>query len=261
MAHDRSIFGKPRRKRHLSPMFDERTRLSGLARKLSRLAALDREDLAGLSALPAQSEQVPSRKPLVREGDIPDRCCLLVRGYAARYKDMATGSRQIVSFHIPGDLLDVQHLLLSQADHSIETITPASVAWIAKAHLLGLATDRPNIGKALWRDTLIDASIFREWVLNIGQRDAKSRIAHMICEFVARTEAAGLGSRDRFELPFTQQHIAEATGLTSVHVNRTLKSLDGDGAIERNRNQFNVLDWDRLCSIADFDPAYLHAAA
>lgn len=235
--------------------------LGGFARKLGRLARLDSEDLAQLNALAVQFEHVPRFKPLVREGDVPERCCLLVRGYAGRYKESAVGLRQIVAFHIPGDLLDVQHLLLEKADHSVEAITPASIGWINKAHLLSLASERPNIGKALWRDSLIDASIFREWVLNVGRRDAKSRIAHMLCEFVARCEAAGLGDRDRFELPFTQQQIADATALTPVHVNRMLRELDNDGAVARVRNQFQVLDWDRLCSIADFHPAYLHEAA
>lgn len=235
--------------------------LAGLTRKLNRLAALDDEDTARLAALPTQVEATVRLHELVREGQVPDRCCLLVSGYAARYKMTVSGTRQIVSFHMAGDLLDIQHLLLAKADHTVETITPAQVAWIPKTDLIRLAWERPTIGKALWRDCLIDASIFREWVLNVGRRDARSRIAHMLCEFIARCEAAGLGSRESFELPMTQLQIADATGLTAVHVNRTLKSLDGDGALVRIRNHFRVLDWDRLCSIADFDPAYLHAAA
>ena len=235
--------------------------LSALTRKLSRLAALNAEDLACLAALPTEVEGAPRFRQLVREGDVPARCCLLVTGYAARYKLTASGVRQIVSFHIAGDLLDVQHLLLAQADHSVETVTPATIAWIPKPDLLRAARERPSIGTALWRDCLIDASVFREWTLNVGRRDARSRVAHMLCEFIARCEAAGLGRRECFELPMTQSQIGDATGLTSVHVNRTLKALDADGALMRTRNQFRVLDWDRLCSIADFDAAYLHAAA
>lgn len=235
--------------------------LPGLARKLARLATLDGEDVRRIMALPAQLEQVRRCRALVREGDVPERCCLLVRGYAARYKEAATGTRQIVAFHLAGDLLDIEHLMLARADHSVETITAATVAWIGKSELLRLATERPNVGKALWRDCLIDASIFREWLFNVGRRDAKSRVAHLICEFVVRCEAAGLGSRHRFELPFTQLQIADATGLTPVHVNRMLKELDRDGAIERHRNQFSVSDWKRLCLIADFNAAYLHAVA
>jgi CRP-like cAMP-binding protein len=242
-------------------MDDANGPLHWLALKLKRVAALDTEDIKRISVLPFRTERVSRFCELVREGDRPDQCCLLVSGYACRYKQAANGARQIVSFHLRGDLLDIQHLLLARADHSLETITQATVVWIPKLDLLRLAWERPSVGKALWRDCLVDASIFREWVLNVGRRDAKSRVAHMLCEFVARCEAAGLGTADGFHFPMTQQQVADATGLTSVHVNRTLKALDAEGALARNRNRFQVLDWRRLCSIADFDPAYLHAAA
>lgn len=240
---------------------DRAPHTASLRRKLGRLADLEADDLASLAKLPVQVESVPRLRQLIREGDTPDHCCLLLKGCAGRHKVTATGARQIVSFHIPGDLLDIQHLLLSRADHSVETITAATVGWIPKVDLLRLAWERPSIGKALWRDCLIDASIFREWVLNVGRRDAKSRIAHMLCEFVLRCEAAGLGDRETFELPMTQVQIGDATGLTPVHVNRSLKLLDADGAIVRHRNRFQIVDWNRLCQIADFDPAYLHQAA
>jgi len=234
---------------------------SVLSRKLARLAPLDAADLAALSSLPFQIEAAPRFRQLIREGDTPDRCCLLLKGFAARHKVATDGARQIVSFHIPGDLLDIQHLLLAQADHSVEAITAAKVAWIPKTQLLRLAWQRTMIGRALWRDCLIDASIFREWVLNVGRRDAKARIAHMLCEFAVRCDAAGVGNRENFELPMTQTQIADATGLTAVHVNRTLKALDEDGAILRVRNHFVIQDWGRLCRIGGFDAAYLHAAA
>jgi CRP-like cAMP-binding protein len=222
---------------------------------------LDAQDLTRLSQLPIRMERVPRSRLLIREGEQPDNCCLLVSGFACRYKEAATGLRQIVSFHLRGDLLDIQHLLLARADHSVEAITDAEIAWIPKADLLALAWERPGIGKAMWRDCLIDASIFREWVLNVGRRDGKTRIAHMLCEFVARCEAAGLGSAEGFVLPMTQEQIADAVGLTPVHVNRCLRVLDGDRVVVRNGAQFRVIDWARLCAIGDFDPAYLHNAA
>ena len=240
---------------------DNDLKIDPVLRKLKRLGPLDPDDIAALSMLPSQPEDVPRLRQLIRERDTPERCCFLFRGFAARHKVAVNGARQVVSFHIPGDILDVQHLLLGRADHSVETITAARVVWITKEELLRLAFERPNIGKALWRDCLIDASIFREWVLNVGRRNAKSRIAHMLCEFVIRCEALGLGSREDFELPMTQLQIGDATGLTPVHVNRTLKLLDSEGALLRDRNRFRVLQWERLCQIADFDPAYLHAAA
>jgi CRP-like cAMP-binding protein len=232
-----------------------------LITKLDRIGDLDAVDKARLSALPLRVEAVPRGRHLVNEGEEPEQCCLLVSGFACRYKEAVTGSRQIVSFHLRGDLMDVQHLLLARADHSLQTITDATIAWIPKAELVRLAWERPAVGKALWGDSLIDASIFREWVLNVGRRDAKSRIAHMLCEFVARCEAAGLGTADGFRLPMTQEQIADATGLTTVHVNRTLRHLDGAGAIHRSGKHFRIVDWKRLTEIGDFDPAYLHEAA
>jgi CRP-like cAMP-binding protein len=241
-------------------MTADRTPIEGLLRKLKRVGLLNADDIAALRALPMRIERVRRFQLLVREGATPDRCCLLVRGYADRYKETPSGKRQIVSFHIAGDLLDIQHLLLAKADHSVEAITPADVAWIPKSDLVRLAQERPAVGQALWRDCLIDASVFREWVLNVGQRDSRSRIAHMLCELAARCEAAGLGDRHVFAFPMTQQQIADATGLTSVHVNRTLKALDAEGALSTGR-QIRIRNWDHLCSIAAFDPTYLHAAA
>jgi len=232
-----------------------------LCAKLGRLAALDDEDMAALAALPTDVERVERHRHLIREGDVPESCCLLLEGFACRYKVSANGARQIVSFHLAGDILDSQHLLLEVADHNVQAITDATVAWIPKPALLRLVWQRPAIGTALWRDSLIDASIFREWVLNVGRRDARSRVAHLICELAARCEAAGVGTAESFELPFTQEQIADATGLTSVHVNRMLKTLESEGAISREHRSYRVGDWDRLRRIAEFDTTYLHAAA
>lgn len=237
------------------------TPLDWLTRKLERLAPLDSEDRARLANLPFRLERVLRWQDVVREGDTPAFCCLLADGFACRYKSTTDGAQQIVAFHVRGDLLDIQHLLLSLADHSVKTITDAAIGWIPKSDIIRLAWERPTIGRALWRDSLIDASIFREWVLNVGQRDAKSRIAHMLCEFVTRCSVAGLGDVESIELPLTQEQIADATGLTPVHVNRTLKSLSQEGALIGRGKRLRVLDWNRLSAIAGFDPAYLHAAA
>lgn len=232
-----------------------------MIRKLARLAALDAGDAAAIGALPFRVKFHTAGEYLVSEGDRVVHCCLLLEGHACRHKQAGDGGRQIVSFHVPGDILDLQHLLLARADHNVQTLTPAAVAWIPAARLKALAHTHPNIGDALWRDTLIDASIFREWVLNVGRRDAKTRIAHMLCEFLARREAAGLGSPERSELPMSQEHIADATGLTPVHVNRMLHELARDGVIARNKRDVRIADWPRMKYIADFDAHYLHAAA
>ena len=234
--------------------------LNPLARKLQRLGRVSEEDVQRVLALPTTVKAVSTGQYLVREGRPATECCVLLSGFACRHKLAATGARQIVSFHLPGDLLDLQHLLLSVADHNVQTITEAVVAWIPMGAIRKLSAESHAIAEALWRDTLIDASIFREWVLNVGRRDAKTRIAHMLCEFAARCEAAGLGSPSAFELPMTQEQIADATGLTSVHVNRMLRALESDGAIARDRRHIRIADWQNMRSIADFDPAYLHAA-
>jgi CRP-like cAMP-binding protein len=230
-------------------------------RKLERLGHLHQADRDAIRALPLTMKTAPPNHFLVREGDLARDCCLLLKGYACRHKATSGGGRQIVSFHLPGDILDLQHLLLPRADHNLQTITAATVATVPAAAIKELAQERPAIGEALWRDTLIDASIFREWVLNVGRRDSKARIAHMLCEFAARREAAGLGSPERFQLPMTQEQIADATGMTSVHVNRMLHELGRDGVIVRDKREVEITDWARMRRIADFDPAYLHAAA
>ena len=234
--------------------------LDVLIRKLERLAPLDRADRSALATLPVRVATAPAGHVLVRDGEPVDDCCVLIEGYACRHKMLADGRRQIVSFHLPGDALDLQHLLLARADHNVQTITAVKVAWVPGDALRRVAAERPVVGAALWRDTLIDASVFREWVLNVGQRGAKARVAHMLCEFAVRRENAGIGSPERFELPMTQEHIADATGLTAIHVNRMLQALGGDGVIDRDRRRVTITDWGRMRAIAEFDPGYVHLA-
>lgn len=235
--------------------------LSTLLGKLRRLGPIDEEDEREILALPIRSTRHSAQEYLIREGAVPTHCCLLIGGYASRSKLAADGGRQIVSFHVAGDLLDIQHLFLERADHDVQTITQATVVWISMPELRSLLLRRPKVGTALWRDALIDASIFREWVLNVGRRDAKTRIAHMLCEFVARSVAAGLGTPQHLLLPFTQAEIGDATGLTTVHVNRMLRALETDGLIRREGRNLLVLDWARFQHVADFNKAYLHSAA
>ncbi len=239
----------------------DRQHLASLARKLGTIAQLDSLDAEAILSLPFSVENVDPGRHLVREGSRPSNCCLLVSGYACRYKVNAVGGRQIVSFHIAGDIIDLQHLHLGIADHHVQAITKATVAWIPMMEIKRMAKRRPAVAEALWRDTLIDASIFREWVLNVGRRDAKSRVAHMLCEFALRCDAAGLGSVETFEWPLTQAHIGDASGRRAVLVNRTLKLLSGLGALESAARRYQVKDWAQLRLVAEFDDTYLHIAA
>ena len=218
-------------------------------RKLERLGNLSDADREAITSLPFSLSRGRASQYIVRERDRVTTCAILLSGYACRHKTTSEGGRQIVSFHLAGDILDLQHLLFPIADHNVQTITEASWASVPVDALRQVARASTAINEALWRDTLIDASIFREWVLNVGRRDAKSRVAHM------------LGSPERFELPMSQEQIADATGLTPVHVNRMLQALSSDGIIARDKRRVDILDWKRMRRLADFDPMYLHGVA
>jgi CRP-like cAMP-binding protein len=232
--------------------------LMPVVKKVERFSPLPASDRAALLALPVRYERAAPGQTLVHEGDTARECCFLLQGYAFRHKGTRGGGRQIVSFHMNGDILDLQHLKLARADHSVETLTDADLAWVSHTELEKVIRGSRALADALWRDALVDASVFREWILNVGRRSARSRIAHLLCELGIRRVSAGIGHPDRFELPMTQEHIADATGMTIVHVNRTLRALTEEGAIVRNAREVRVRDWSRLRSIADFDPAYLH---
>jgi CRP-like cAMP-binding protein len=152
----------------------------------------------------------------------------------------------------------MQNSLLRTADHNVQALTDAEVVLISGQAIVALATARPNVAIAMWLDTLIDGSIFREWIANVGRRDARSKTAHILCEFALRQERAGLAPRSQYDLPMTQEQLGDALGLTPVHVNRTLRSLEQAGLISRKRRTVTVSDWDGLRAAGDFDPAYLY---
>jgi len=179
-------------------------------------------------------------------------------GFAYRQKVTGEGTRQIVALCIPGDAIDFQNMFLSISDHGIQILTRAVVADIPREPLQQLMLKRPAIGVAIIHSTLIEASILREWVVNVGRRDARARIAHVLCEFAVRLEARGLASKDGFELPMTQEQLGDATSLTPVHVNRVLKGLQSDGLISRQRRNIQFTDWRALQDTADFTRRYLH---
>lgn len=157
-----------------------------------------------------------------------------------------------------GDVVDLQNSLLGQADHSVQALSRAEVAFIPRGAIIELAFRLPNVGLAMWYDTLVDGSIFREWILNIARRDAQTRIAHLLCEFGVRLEALGMGDRSSYELPMSQDQLADATGLTAVHVNRSLMELEARGLITRTIRYVAVADWPNLKEAGEFDEAYLH---
>jgi CRP-like cAMP-binding protein len=235
--------------------------LSPFVRKLERLGPLADEDRRALEALPLRVRRVDVDGDLVREGDRPSHCLLLLDGFACRHKTLDDGRRQIVSFHIAGDIMDLSGLLLGRMDHGITALTPVEVAPVPSATVLDWAERRPGLNRLLWRDALIDASIFREWVLNVGRRSARERVAHVVCELVARSLSAGLVPDYRCELPVTRADLADATGLTVVHANRVVQEMRAEGLVEVRGRTLAVVDWRGLTRAAGFDPAYLHPFA
>lgn len=205
--------------------------------------------------------EIEDDQDLVREGDRPSYCPLLLDGFACRYKTLSNGQRQIMAFHVPSDLCDLTSLLLRTLDYSIGTITPARVALIPHATILGWTRSHPGLSQVLWRATLADAAMSREWIVNVGRRTAYQRTAHLLCELVQRIRAVGLANGNACELPLTQVELADALGLTPVHVNRTLQWLRGENLIEFSGGTLTVRNWRDLKHAAGFDPAYLHQPA
>ncbi|MEO6225571.1 MAG: Crp/Fnr family transcriptional regulator [Sphingomicrobium sp.] len=232
--------------------------LAPLVRKLELWKRLDVGEQEALLALPNQVQMFEAGKFFVSEGEPVNEACLLLSGFAFRQKVTREGRRSISAIHMKGDLVDLQNSLLGYADHSVQALTRGRVALIPRQAIIELAFRMPNVGMAMWYDTLVDASIFREWILNVARRDAPTRIAHLLCEFGLRLEALGLGQRSSYELPMTQDQLADATGLTSVHVNRTLMELEKRGLIVRTVRSVVVSDWPNLKDAGEFDAAYLH---
>jgi CRP-like cAMP-binding protein len=232
--------------------------LSPLVRKLQLWRPLGAADQEAILALPHKVEEVLPHRYLVREGDHPHHACLLLEGFAFRHKVLVDGSRSISAIHMKGDMVDLQNALLVTADHSVQALTRCSVAFIHRDEIRRLAFDFPSVGMAMWYDTLVDGSIFREWIANIARRDAASRLAHLLCEFGLRLEAIELGDRLSFELPMTQEQLADATGLTAVHINRTLMDLESRGLIARTKKFVAIADWKRIEDVAGFNDTYLH---
>lgn len=232
--------------------------LTRMITKLQLWVTLSDDDHDAVLALPHIIRPLKMRQDIVWAGDHPQNTCLLLSGFAFRHKVVGNGSRQIFSIHMPGDLVDLQNSLLGRADHGVQMLTDGEVALIPMDAIRKIAFARPHVGMAMWYETLVEGSIFREWIANIGRRAADVRIAHLLCEFAMRLEANGLGNQLGFTLPMTQEQIADATSLTSVHVNRTLKLLEAKGLIARDKRSVTIPDWRKLVDAGDFDPAYLH---
>ncbi|WP_085810967.1 Crp/Fnr family transcriptional regulator [Sphingomonas sp. TZW2008] len=235
--------------------------LERVVTKLSRISQLSKDDAYNVLAWNGAAETIHARNIITKENQTADKCAILVNGIACRSKMLASGERQILSFHLPGDMLDLQHFLFSTADHYIEAVTACRIWWVPYQQIRDTIGQSPALMEALWRDTLLDASIFREWILNVGRRNAKTRVAHLLCELRERMVVAGVSFEGLPDYILTQEYLADATGLTAVHVNRMIGELRERGALPPRGEAVTSEHVALLRAIADFRPNYLHQLA
>jgi CRP-like cAMP-binding protein len=231
---------------------------SRLITRLSATVGLSEQDRNLISGLPMHVRNVPADHDIVRQGQVTGQCCLLLDGFLFRYKEGSDGRRQILSFYVPGDIPDLHSMHLGPMDHNLASVGAAVVAFIAHSALFEIIAVSPALNHTFMREMIVDASIQREWLLNIGTRQALPRAAHLICEIAARLKAVGLARDLNFSWPVSQADIADACGISTVHANRVVQEMRARGLIEWRGRALRILDWDELASVGDFTTDYLY---
>ena len=226
--------------------------------KLAGLAELGDADVAALRAATANVRQEPRRKDLIREGDRPGPIFVMLEGWAYRYKILPDGTRQVLAFLMPGDSCDLHIGLLAEMDHSIQTVVPSVVATIERQVLDDIMARHPEVAKAMYVAQLIDEGTMRAWITSMGRRSSIQRVAHLMCELYVRAANIGLAVNDIVEFPLSQLLLADALGMTAVHLNRVLKELRVLGIMVLGRGSLTIVDARALVKIAGFDETYLH---
>ena len=237
-----------------------RAALGLLVHRLERIGRLSNAERQAVENLPVRLQTLRPRQDIVLDGEKPAHCCLLVEGWAFRYKLLGGGRRQILSFHVPGDVPDLHSLHIDTMDHSLAALTRATIAFISHESLFDVTKRFPGLASILWRETLIDAAIFRQWITGMGQRHGLGRMAHLFCELYCRLEAMELAAEHSYTLPITQEELGHALGLSGVHTNRTLQEMRAQDLITLRMRTLSITSWDRLVQAAEFDPSYLQLA-
>ncbi|WP_260600090.1 Crp/Fnr family transcriptional regulator [Sphingomonas endolithica] len=226
--------------------------------KLSGLAELTVADASALEKATSNPRRYVAKQDLIREGDEPGPMFVVLDGWVCRYKVLPSGTRQIMAFLMPGDACDLHIKLLEQMDHSIQAITTATVATVTRDQMHVMMRDHPNVASAMYMAQLVDEGIMRAWIVSMGRRSAAERVAHLICELYLRARNIGLTGEGEFDLPLSQSVLADALGMTTVHINRVLKELRLAGAMSVKRGSVTILNPNKLVQIAGFDENYLH---
>jgi CRP-like cAMP-binding protein len=238
-------------------MNDLQTALHSFVTRLTSRSILTDEEVDVLLGLNGQIKQVAAHTDFVRQGQQVDHSCLVVDGLAGRFGQTSDGARQITCLHIPGDMADLPSVVSPKSGWGLTALTDTTVLRIPHADLRRVAARHSGIAEAFWRDCVADGSIFSEWVVNVGRRDALARLAHLFCEMAIRCEQAGQGDRRSYALPIIQADLGDATGLTSVHVNRMLRQLREQSIVELRTGTVMIQDWGQLVKVGDFDAGFL----
>jgi CRP-like cAMP-binding protein len=231
--------------------------LQPFVNRLRSRSILTSSEERALLGLKGHLKQIATHVDFVRQGEQVDHSCLVVEGLVGRFGQNKDGARQITCLHIPGDMADLPSVVSPKSGWGLVALTSTTVLRLPHADLGKLAAQHSGIAEAFWRDCVADGSIFSEWVVNVGRRDALARIAHLFCEMAIRCERAGQGDRYSFALPITQSDLGDATGLTNVHVNRTLKELRSRSIVALQGGRVTIHNWDELVAAADFDDAFM----
>ncbi len=229
-----------------------------LIRKLEQQDTLSEEEKRVLGTAISRVVEFGADEDMAHEHDPPSECRLLLDGWASRYTVVEDGRRQILAIHVAGDFVDLHSFPMNRMDHSIGTLTHCKVAIVPHDVLREITESHPRLTRLLWGSTLIDAAITRKWLLGLGRKTAHERMAHLFCELYTRLKLVGLAEDHRFPVPVTQSEFGDCLGLSTVHVNRVLQDLRAKGLITWRRETVVIEDWQGLCGIAQFDPAYLH---
>ncbi|HEX8257924.1 MAG TPA: Crp/Fnr family transcriptional regulator [Allosphingosinicella sp.] len=229
-----------------------------LVKHLGLIGHLDKADEAALLGIKGEIRDVARDEDLLREGERPGEAVVVLAGFLQRYTLTAQGERQVHSFYMATDTPCLETLHIDYMDNNLGAVVPSRVGAVAHAELFRVMDLRPNLLALIWRETLIQGAIFREWLMRNSRMLAHVQLAHFFCEMLTRARAAGIADGDSCELPLTQQDLADVLGMTAVHVNRTLMMLRSAGLIEFRAGRLIVRNWDELVEIAEFDPHYLH---
>jgi CRP-like cAMP-binding protein len=225
-----------------------------------------REDLSAqekqiLEDSVAEVRSLPPRHRLVRAGQPVQTSTLLLEGFICRYMDDRDGLRQLVAVHIPGDFVDLHAFPMKRLDHDVATLGPVKVATFDHATLKTITERHPHLTQRLWFSTLLDAAMHREWIFRMGRLGAEGRVAHLFCEIYARLSMVGLAKDGCYTLPMTQPDLAEACGITGVHVNRVLRLLRERKLVTFRANTVEIMDPAGLASVGEFHPDYLYGTS